>query len=217
MSFSHDSPWPSSTTSGASDETHHFFPSVDRDDPSSSSSPSTSHHPIIQINPGSTLPRHAPSPPPHRLRAITSPSTRTRTISSLPMTSSTKIVKSAPNPSIVKTEEVWREILKTSYGRDKAFVCTFLNILICVLKVLTELSSRTRNVLNAPRMTILLENHTIHYAFVPAPPRTQFRINEKAARRGGRTPHESCSIQSGSHPVNALLLKSIFPNLISPI
>jgi len=39
---------------------------------------------------------------------------------SLPLTSSSTIVKSSPTP-FVRPEEVWREILKTAYGRDKAF------------------------------------------------------------------------------------------------
>lgn len=44
----------------------------------------------------------------------------------IPLTSSSTIVKTSP-ASFARPEEVWREILKTAYGRDKAFVSLLIS------------------------------------------------------------------------------------------
>ena len=138
MSYQSDIPWPS-TSSGANDaRSPSYFPSgVDQShvtpNASSQYTPSSSFH-VVQ---GSELPKHprgsTPSSPTSpsaypRSRKNTSasvvadsgPLPRTRS-GPIPLTTSSTIVRSSPAP-FVRPEEVWREILKTAYGRDKAFV-----------------------------------------------------------------------------------------------
>lgn len=138
MPYQQDVPWPS--TSCGPDEARspsYFPPGLDQGNPtpnaSSQYAPSSSFH-VVQ---GSELPKHSrgstpPSPTSPsvypRSRKITSvsagadgsPLPRTRS-GPLPLTSSSTIVKSSPTP-FVRPEDVWREILKTAYGRDKVFV-----------------------------------------------------------------------------------------------
>lgn len=136
MSYQSDIPWPS-TSSGANDaRSPSYFPSgVDHSNvtPNASSqyTPSSSFH-VVQ---GSELPKRSSTPPSPtspsaypRSRKNTSasvvadsgPLPRTRS-GPIPLTSSSTIVRSSPAP-FVRPEEVWREILKTAYGRDKVFV-----------------------------------------------------------------------------------------------
>ena len=133
MSFTNDtSPWPAPNSDDSS--SRHYFPSTSTSQetlPSSTYSP----HASIQINTASALPHYPPgsgTTPPPRSRVNTAPSSTRRTTSvsmsaiggppPLPLTNSSRVIKTKRVPVAPKPEEVWREALKTAYGRDKAFV-----------------------------------------------------------------------------------------------
>ena len=141
MSFQQDIPWPSASSSLS--EAPSYFPSgVDQSNllPNAPSqyTPSSSFH-VVQ---GSELPKHprGSTPPSPTSPSVYPGSRRTTSISAgaggsplprtrsgpLPLTSSSTIVRSSPTP-LVRPEEIWREILKTAYGRDKAFVSSPIN------------------------------------------------------------------------------------------
>jgi hypothetical protein len=159
MSYHQDVSWPS--TSSNEERSPSYFPSgLDQSNPTPNTSPQYAPSSSFHVVQGSELPRHSrgstpPSPTSPsvypRSRKITSvsvgadgsPLPRTRS-GPLPLTSSSTIVKSSPTP-FVRPEEVWREILKTAYGRDKAFVShrlAFLHRLACRNTVLDAFGVR---------------------------------------------------------------------------
>lgn len=140
MSYQHDVPWPSASHSSGTAEARSpsYFPEhLDQNtltpNQTSQYAPVSSFH-VVQ---GSELPRQPrDSSPTSPLSSSVYPRSRKNTSisigpdgsplprtqsGSLPLTSSSTIVKSSPS-SFVRPEEVWKEILKTAYGRDKAFV-----------------------------------------------------------------------------------------------
>ncbi|SRR5258707_6457072 len=124
----HESPWPQSAReSHISTDSSYFHDSISDQEVFTPSTTATFGTTSIRINPGSEIPHHPPSssgsPPlkPRSGKNTNSPSSAKAPSVMLPLTPSTKVIRSAPT-STSRPEEVWREILKTSYGRDKAFV-----------------------------------------------------------------------------------------------
>lgn len=136
----HDVPWPAPRSASDSKSPSYFPSHLDSNtltpNQTSQYAPSSSFH-VVQ---GSELPSHprdsSPTSPMSssiypRSRKTTnislrpgdggeSPLPRTQS-GTIPLTTNSTVVKSSP-ASFARPEEVWREILKTAYGRDKAFV-----------------------------------------------------------------------------------------------
>lgn len=124
----HESPWPQSARGNT--DSGYFHDSISDQELLTPSTTATFGTTSIRINPGSELPHHPPSssgsPPlkPYPRKTTNSSSSGKAPNLMLPLTPSTRVIKSTPI-STSRPEEVWREMLKTSYGRDKAFVHKF--------------------------------------------------------------------------------------------
>ncbi|KAF8319555.1 uncharacterized protein EI90DRAFT_2629500 [Cantharellus anzutake] len=148
----HESPWPlSSRASQISTDSTYFQDHISDHEVLTPSTTATFGTTSIRINPGSELPHHPPSssgspPPKPRSRKNTSTSASTKAPTAAPpLLSSSKVIKSTPL-SASRPEEIWREILKTAYGRDKAF-----KIIQYTMRLILMVHTRTAFLFRQPR------------------------------------------------------------------